>query len=97
MQAGGILNAFATRFAARDFVVLYSDILEAYGVDSGEIRFLLGHEIGHIRSKHILKNMILLPGLLLPLLAAPTIARAKARVTGTALSPVRTMPLPFGR
>jgi hypothetical protein len=31
---------------------------------------LLGHEIGHIRSKHILKNMILLPGLFLPLLGS---------------------------
>jgi Zn-dependent protease with chaperone function len=70
MQAGGVLNAFATRFCARDFVVLYSDILEAYGADSGEIRFLLGHEIGHIRSKHIFKNMVLLPGLFLPLLGS---------------------------
>ena len=70
MQAGGVLNAFATRFCARDFVVLYSDILEAYGPDSGEIKFLLGHEIGHIRSRHILKNMLLLPGLFLPLLGS---------------------------
>jgi Zn-dependent protease with chaperone function len=70
MQAGGILNAFATRHCARDFVVLYSDILEAYGADSGEIKFLLGHEIGHIRSKHIMKNMLLLPGLFLPLLGS---------------------------
>jgi Zn-dependent protease with chaperone function len=70
MQAGGVLNAFATRFCARDFVVLYSDILEAYGPDSGEIRFLLGHEIGHIRSKHIFKNILLLPGLFLPLLGS---------------------------
>lgn len=70
MQGGGVLNAFATRFCARDFVVLYSDILEAYGADSGEIRFLLGHEIGHVRSKHILKNILLLPGLFLPLLGS---------------------------
>lgn len=70
MQAGGVLNAFATRFCARDFVVLYSDILEAYGPDSGEIRFLLGHEIGHVRSKHIFKNVLLLPGLFLPLLGS---------------------------
>jgi hypothetical protein len=70
IQAGGVLNAFATRFCARDFVVLYSDLLEAYGPDSGEIRFLLGHEIGHIRSKHIIKNMFLMPGLFLPLLGS---------------------------
>jgi len=70
MQSGGMLNAFATRFCARDFVVLYSDILEAYGADSGEIKFLLGHEIGHIRSKHIQKTVLLLPGLFLPLLGS---------------------------
>jgi len=70
MQQGGALNAFATRFCARDFVVIYSDILEAYGANSGEIRFLLGHEIGHVRSKHILKNLVLLPGLFLPLLGS---------------------------
>src|SRR5712671_5388144 len=35
MQAGGLLNAFATRFSARDFVVVFSDLLEAYGAESG--------------------------------------------------------------
>ena len=70
MQSGGILNAFATRHCARNFVVIYSDILEAYGPQSGEIKFLLGHEIGHIRSNHIFKNMLLVPGLFLPLIGA---------------------------
>ena len=70
MQSGGILNAFATRHCARNFVVIYSDILEAYGPQSGEIKFLLGHEIGHIRSSHIFKNMLLVPGLFLPLIGA---------------------------
>jgi Zn-dependent protease with chaperone function len=70
MQQGGALNAFATRHCARDFVVLYSDLLEAYGPESDEIKFLLGHEIGHIRSRHILKNVLLLPGLFLPLLGS---------------------------
>src|SRR5690606_28191330 len=31
LQSGGLLNAFATRFAGRDFVVVYSDMLEALG------------------------------------------------------------------
>jgi len=70
MQSGGILNAFATRHSARNFVVVYSDILEAYGSQSEEIKFLLGHEIGHIRSRHILKNMLLLPGMFMPLLGS---------------------------
>jgi Zn-dependent protease with chaperone function len=70
MQQGGALNAFATRHSARDFVVLYSDLLEAYGAESDEIKFLLGHELGHIRSRHILKTIMLLPGLFLPLLGS---------------------------
>jgi Zn-dependent protease with chaperone function len=28
LQAGGLLNAFATRFYGKDFVVIYSDVLE---------------------------------------------------------------------
>jgi len=70
MQAGGILNAFATRHCARDFVVVYSDLLDTYGPGSDEIKFLLGHEIGHIRSRHILKNMLILPGTFLPLIGS---------------------------
>lgn len=67
-QAGGALNAFATRHAERNFVTLFSDIVESYGQSSDEIRFLLGHELGHIKNRHILKRLFLFPGLILPLL-----------------------------
>ena len=67
-QSGGILNAFAMRHLARNFVVIYSELLSACGTNSPEIRFILGHEIGHIRRKHVLKHLLLLPGLLLPLI-----------------------------
>ena len=75
IQAGGALNAFATKHAGRNFVVVYSDMLEAFGPSSAEIRFILGHEIGHICSNHILKNLALLPALLMPLLG-PAYSRA---------------------
>jgi Zn-dependent protease with chaperone function len=68
VQSGGLLNAFTSKHAGRNFVVLYSELLETYGPDSPEIRFLLGHELGHIRSRHILKQILLAPGLLMPLL-----------------------------
>lgn len=68
LQSGGMLNAFATRHSGRDFIVIYSDFLEAFGADADEMKFVLGHELGHIQRKHILKNILLLPGLLLPLL-----------------------------
>lgn len=68
VQSGGHLNAFTSKHAGRNFVVIYSELLETYGPDSPEIRFLLGHELGHIRSRHILKQILLAPGLMMPLL-----------------------------
>jgi Zn-dependent protease with chaperone function len=70
VQAHGLLNAFATRRSGRHFVVVYSDMLEACGEDTAQIRFLLGHELGHVRSNHILKKVFLLPGLLFPLIGS---------------------------
>lgn len=68
LQAGGSLNAFATRHSGRDFVVVYSDFLEAFGPSSPEMKFILGHELGHLKSGHILKHVLLAPGLFFPLL-----------------------------
>lgn len=75
LQSGGLLNAFATRFSGRDFVVVYSDFLEALGPDSAEMKFILGHELGHIQSRHIGKQILLAPGLLFPLVG-PAYRRA---------------------
>lgn len=75
LQSGGLLNAFATRFAGREFVVVYSDMLEALGPSSPEMRFILGHEVGHIQSRHILKQIFLAPGLFFPLIG-PAYRRA---------------------
>lgn len=68
LQSGGILNAFATRFAGKNFIVLYSEIVEAYGPDSAQIRFIIGHELGHIIRQHVLMHLLLAPGMLLPLI-----------------------------
>ncbi len=68
IESGGMLNAFATRHSGRKFIVVYSDLLEAYGSASPELKFLLGHELGHIKRKHIIKQLFLFPGLLVPLL-----------------------------
>jgi Zn-dependent protease with chaperone function/competence protein ComGC len=75
LQSGGVLNAFATRFSGRNFVVVYSEFLEALGPSSPEMRFILGHEIGHIQSRHILKHIFLAPGLICPLVG-PAYRRA---------------------
>jgi Zn-dependent protease with chaperone function/competence protein ComGC len=74
-QAGGVLNAFATRFSGRNFVVVYSDMLDAFGPDSSEMRFILGHELGHLKSNHLLKMVLLAPGIFMPLIG-PAYLRA---------------------
>lgn len=70
IQAGGLLNAFATRHSGRHFVVIFSDMLEALGPDSPEMLFLLGHEVGHIQRNHLFRRLLLAPALFLPLLGA---------------------------
>ena len=44
LQSNGLLNSFATRFSGRNFVVVYSDFLEALVPASPEMRFILGHD-----------------------------------------------------
>ncbi len=70
LQSGGLLNAFAYRHSGRNFVVLYSNLIEDCALDADEMRFLLGHEIGHIKSRHIFKQVFLMPVLWLPLLGS---------------------------
>lgn len=69
IQSDGILNAFATRFLGRDFIVLYSDFVEL--VEDGhliELDFVIAHEMAHIQRKHITKNLLILPALWIPFL-----------------------------
>ena len=69
MQAGGLLNAFATRFMGTNYVVIYSDILsEAFENNIQAVEFIIGHELGHVKRKHILKRMLLFPSFVIPFL-----------------------------
>lgn len=70
LQAGGMLNAFATRFLGRNFVVLFSDVL-ALATVKGEkaVSFVLGHELGHIQRKHMTKRAYLFPAMAVPFLS----------------------------
>jgi len=71
LQAGGVLNAFATRFLGRNFVVVYSDIL-GLATQKGEraVSFVVGHELGHIRRKHMSRRALLYPAMLVPFLGS---------------------------
>lgn len=68
LQHHGVLNAFASRHSGRNFIVIYSSLLEALGSNKGAIKFLIGHEIGHIQRNHILKRILLIPSMIIPML-----------------------------
>lgn len=76
VQSGGMLNAFATKFFSRRFIVLYSDLVDACedlarpdGAPD-EVDFVVGHEIGHLAAGHLAWNAFLWPARLVPWLGA---------------------------
>lgn len=71
MQSGGILNAFATRFLFKDYVVLYSDIMElAFQEGEDAVNFVIAHELAHVKRKHLSKQIWLFWGILFPYLGS---------------------------
>lgn len=76
MQAGGSLNAFATRFLRTHVVVLYSDLLEACGDDDGARDMIIAHELGHVRAGHLRDLWLTVPAGLVPFLGA-ALSRAR--------------------
>jgi Zn-dependent protease with chaperone function len=76
LQMGGMLNAFATRFLGRHFLVLYSDVVDGLADNPDALNFYIGHEIGHIKRKHLSWSTVLMPAAVLPLVA-PAYARAR--------------------
>lgn len=68
MSGHGLLNAFATRFLRRYYVILLSEVVDALDGDPDAINFYIGHELGHIDRKHIAHGWWMAPALVLPLL-----------------------------
>ena len=70
-QAGGMLNAFATKFFRRRFVVLYSEIVEL-AREQGEpaVRFVVAHELAHIKRRHVNRQWLIFPAMLIPFLGS---------------------------
>lgn len=69
LQGNGVLNAFALKFVRRNYVVLYSNILEVADQEGKDaVSFIIGHELGHIKRNHtgFLKSFFLLPARLMP-------------------------------
>lgn len=70
MQAGGSLNALATKYLGRGCIVLYSDLVEACGDNGAALDFIVAHELAHLRAGHLRLRWLLLPGLFLPFLGS---------------------------
>ncbi|MBE7703005.1 MAG: M48 family metallopeptidase [Cyanobacteria bacterium SIG28] len=69
VQSGGLLNAFATRFSFRNFVVLYSDVMElAYEQGESAVDFIIAHELAHLKRGHLTRNLWIIWGKLIPFL-----------------------------
>lgn len=78
LNGNGALNAFATQFLGLQYVVLLSDVIDAMDRHAEGVRFYIGHELGHLRLRHISGHLLRWPVLWLPLIGA---AYARARET----------------
>jgi Zn-dependent protease with chaperone function/Tfp pilus assembly protein PilE len=70
LNGQGSLNAFATKFLGNEFVVLYSDVVDAMAEHHDGVQFYIGHELGHLRMKHLQGKFLRWPVLWLPLIGA---------------------------
>jgi len=70
LNGNGGMNAFATKFLGAQYVVLLSDIVDAMKESADGVRFYIGHELGHLRMKHLSGHLLRWPVLWLPLLGA---------------------------
>ena len=69
-------NALATRFRGRNFVVLFTDVVDALETQPGAIDFYIGHELGHLHRKHLQWGPFLVFSAWVPLLG-PAYRRAQ--------------------
>lgn len=76
LAGNGLLNGFAARFLGRHFVVLLSDVVDAMEAQPDGLNFYIGHELGHVRMKHLTGHWWRMPVLWLPLIGA-AYSRAK--------------------
>lgn len=70
LESGGLLNAFATRFLRKPYVVLFSDVVEmAYEQGPEALNFVVAHELAHIARKHLQHRWMIKPvEILVPIL-----------------------------
>ncbi|MFZ5841552.1 MAG: M48 family metallopeptidase [Pseudomonadota bacterium] len=70
MNGEGMLNALATKFLRTEYVVLFSNTVDALERKPSLVKFYIGHELGHLTRKHLTWAPLLFPVLWLPLFGA---------------------------
>ena len=70
LQGDGMMNAFATRFLGRNFVIVLADTVDAMNDLPDGVNFYFGHELGHIKQGHLTSHIWRAPALCLPLIGA---------------------------
>jgi Zn-dependent protease with chaperone function len=70
LNGNGVLNAFATQFLRRHYIVLLSNVVDALQENPDALNFYIGHELGHIKRRHVAWMSYLAPASILPLLGA---------------------------
>ena len=69
LESMGTLNAFATRFFGKNMVVVYSEIFDLSEEErEEELLFVLAHEFAHIKRRHVMVHLLLLPAMFIPFL-----------------------------
>lgn len=65
----GNFNAFVTQFARKKYLVLQSEVLETAARGDFEVlKFVIGHELAHIKRQHLSQEKWLIPSLIVPFL-----------------------------
>lgn len=65
----GRFNAFVTKLARKKYLMLYSEVIETASKGDFEIvKFVVGHELGHLKRRHLSHNAWLFPSSLIPFL-----------------------------
>ncbi|MDO5692168.1 MAG: M48 family metalloprotease [Pseudomonadota bacterium] len=70
LNGDGGMNAFATKFLGVPYVVLLSSVVDAMKEHPDGVNFYIGHEMGHLRMRHLSWQFLRWPVLWLPLLGA---------------------------
>lgn len=70
LNAGGLMNALATRFLRQHYVILFSDIVDGLVDHPAALDFYIGHEIGHIKRGHLAWGWFVGPGMIMPIIGA---------------------------